>query len=175
MLHASLYRKAAYHAAFFVLRQALRLLSTRQWSMVVECVFNVQPKDSWDGARYGGFRAYGRAEERSATIEGTEGIPMSGQPDQSTKLLELQAEIRKNLDATCTIAARVVVLMKFRDAVLPYLSASNTHGLLDAFDWSLEEAMPVAADFASLPAYSQAFLEEIAAIRAAIATASQRQ
>lgn len=93
---------------------------------------------------------------------------MPNQKDASDDLLQLKAALRKNLDAMGAIAARMVVLKQFREAVLPHLPPSAALAALEAFDWSLEESLPIAADFASLPAYSDAFLEEAAATRAAI-------
>ncbi|PLC40657.1 hypothetical protein C0Q88_19570 [Ralstonia pickettii] len=93
---------------------------------------------------------------------------MSNNPSGSAELSELKAALRNNLDAMGTIAARMVVLMKFRDAVLPHLSPNAVQAVLDAFDWSVEESIPISSDFAAMPAYSDAFLEEVSATRTAI-------
>lgn len=93
---------------------------------------------------------------------------MPTQLDTGDDLRELKAALRKNVDAMGAIAARMVVLRQFREAVLPHLPPTAAIAALEAFDWSLEESLPIAADFASLPAYSEAFLEEAAATRAAV-------
>ncbi|WP_413706357.1 hypothetical protein [Ralstonia sp. Ralssp110] len=93
---------------------------------------------------------------------------MTSEPKKSDELIQVKAVLRRNLESMGAIAARMVVLMKFREAVLPYLPPSAAEGALDAFNASLEEAIPLAAEFGTLPAYSDAFFDEVLTTRAAL-------
>ncbi|MGN6260212.1 MAG: hypothetical protein ACTHNO_05700 [Ralstonia sp.] len=93
---------------------------------------------------------------------------MTSEPENPDELIQVKAVLRRNLASTGAIAARMVVLMKFRDAVLPCLSPAAADAALEAFNESLEEAIPLAAEFGSLPAYSDAFFDEVLTTRAAL-------
>ncbi|CAJ0704336.1 MULTISPECIES: hypothetical protein [Ralstonia] len=93
---------------------------------------------------------------------------MTPEPEDTGELIQVKAVLRKNLESMGAIAARMVVLMKFREAVLPYLPPAAARAALDAFNASLEEAIPLAAEFGSMPAYSDAFFDEVLTTRAAM-------
>lgn len=93
---------------------------------------------------------------------------MRTKPEKPEELIQVKAVLRKNLESMGAIAARMVVLTKFRDAVLPYLPPAAAHAALKAFNASLEEAIPLAAEFESMPAYSDAFFDEVLTTRAAM-------
>ncbi|WP_316874439.1 hypothetical protein [Ralstonia edaphi] len=93
---------------------------------------------------------------------------MTSKPEKPDELIQVKAVLRRNLESMGAIAARMVVLMKFREAVLPYLPPAAVHAALEAFNESLEEAIPLAAEFGSMPAYSDAFFDEVSVTRAAM-------
>ncbi|HWV04020.1 hypothetical protein UB44_05135 [Burkholderiaceae bacterium 26] len=93
---------------------------------------------------------------------------MTSESENSDELIQVKAVLRRNLESMGAIAARMVVLMKFREAVLPHLPPAVADAVLDAFNESLEEAIPLAAEFGSLPAYSDAFFDEVLTTRAVL-------
>lgn len=93
---------------------------------------------------------------------------MTREPEKTDELDLVKAVLRKNMESMGAIAARMVVLMRFREAVVSYLPPAAARAALNAFNASLKEAIPLAAEFESMPAYREAFFDEVSVTRAAM-------
>jgi hypothetical protein len=76
-----------------------------------------------------------------------------------------------NSEKIAVLAARTVVLSKFRDAVLPYLTTAQRAAITTSFRQGVEDAMALMDDVALPAEYHSALLELTNAILAALGQA----